>query len=206
MTDPQPRPADTADGFTAPDAPETWLAEHGDALFAYAFRRLNDREAAEDLVQETLLAAVHADAGYERAASRRTWLIGILKHKLIDQLRRRREMVASQVDAAEADDTGADPWFDQRGMWQRDHRPSGWTPEPSALAEDTEFWTVFEQCLEGLPARQSEAFTLRELEQISSQEACNVLDVKPTNLSVLLHRARSALRQCLEQRWFAPAR
>lgn len=200
MTEPEPS---NADADTASSNAETWLAEHGDALFAYAFRRLRDRDTAEDLVQETLLAALGAETRYTGAARRRTWLISILKHKVIDHLRRKREIVASQSDPADEGEGGASLWFDQRGMWRHGERPDRWTPEPATLLEDAEFWTVFDQCLDGLPARQAEAFALRELEQCSSEEACNVLGVKPTNLSVLLHRARSALRRCLEQRWFA---
>ena len=192
-------------GNTDAAGAEAWLDEHGDALFAYAYRRLRNRDQAEDLVQETLLAALSADASYQRASSRRSWLIGILKHKLIDHWRRQRETAASQADGSEDDEPASEPWFDRRGMWRRDHRPGRWSPEPDALAEDAEFWSVFDGCLNELPTRQSWAFTLRELEQVSSDDACDVLQVKPTNLSVLLHRARTALRHCLERRWFAPA-
>lgn len=178
--------------------PETWVDEHADALFRYAILRARDRQAAEDLVQETFLAAVQKTDSFRFESSRRTWLIGILKHKVIDYHRKiSRERTVVPINES---DTVIDSWFDRKGSWIK--LPGAWKTDPSQLLERKEFWAVFESCRSALPARMGDAFTLRMVDDLKAVEVCKVLAITPTNLWVMLHRARARLRACLDANWF----
>lgn len=178
-------------------APGDWLAQHGDALFRYAFQRLRDRAQAEDLVQETLLAALQARHAFGGRSTERTWLIGILKNKLVDYLRKSvRERPVSEL--AEGDDE-IEALFDAKGRWKIP--PSDWG-SPADILEQKQFWKVFADCLAGLPARQAQVFALCEFDGLDSAEVCKAFGVTATNVWVMLHRARLGLRRCLESSWF----
>jgi RNA polymerase sigma-70 factor (ECF subfamily) len=178
--------------------PARWVDEHGDYLYRYALARLRQREAAEDLVQETFLAALRSRQRFTGKASERTWLVSILKHKIIDQLwRKQRELPVSSLAAA---DRWADELFDERGAWRQP--PGRWLADPGAALEQAEFWTVFGRCLEKLPPRLARAFTLRQVEELNSHNVCKILDISATNLWTMLHRARLRLLRCLEVNWF----
>jgi RNA polymerase sigma-70 factor (ECF subfamily) len=179
-------------------APDAWVDAHGDALFRYARSRLRDAVSAEDVVQETLLAALSAQRDFRGDAAERTWLIGILRHKLADHLRKRcRELPLS---ADEEGDAVVDGLFVANGHWKR--APGAWHADAGTLADQREFWAVFNSCREALPARQAAVFTLRLLEEREAEDVCQELGVSATNLCVLLHRARLRLRECLETKWF----
>jgi RNA polymerase sigma-70 factor (TIGR02943 family) len=188
----------------SPD-PSVWVDEHGDYLFRYATFRLRDPSIAEDVVQETLLAALQAYHSFAGRGSERTWLVGILKHKITDYFRRSsRETPASQLEGEsfEHDEffRGAgDEWADH---WQVEHAPTDWHTNPSELLERNEFWEIFSQCLSPLPTRIASAFTLREVDGLTSEEICDILGISVNNLWVMLHRARLHLRRCLEINWF----
>lgn len=157
---------------------------------------------AEDLVQETLIGALRAREHFAGKSSERTWLIGILKHKLVDHWRKRMREVPLEVVAAEEDpDQLLQRLFDasDKDHWRA--RPSIWA-DPHAALQDQQFWDVLSACLAGLPPAQAQAFSLCEIDGLEGTEACKVLAVAPTNLWVMLHRARLRLRQCLELNWF----
>lgn len=177
--------------------PEQWLNLHGDALFRYALMRVRDEHVAEDLVQETLIAAFEGRASYCSASSERTWLIAILRNKFIDHLRRSRlegEYMASQDPAVEGN-------FNRFGKWRKP--PRNWSLNPTKLLESKEFWSVVQGCLRDLPQSIREAFSLRVLEGIGAAEVCRILDLSNTNLWTILYRARERLRRCLELKWFS---
>lgn len=181
--------------------PQGWVDEHGDVLYRYALARLRNPERAEDVVQETFLAALQARESYGGRSTERTWLVGILRHKIIDQIRRQwREQPVTELESAHTPDQALDELFDARGMWLRD-RPQPWSNPPQA-PENKEFWIAFRQCMDHLPGRLGDAFALREMEESSSEEVCQILGITPTNLWAMLHRARVRLRQCLEKNWF----
>jgi len=173
-----------------------WLEEHGDALYAYALPRVRNPDAAEDLVQETLLAGIKAHKNFAGQSAERTWLIGILKHKLIDHLRKS----VRQRPLAELDVEVAEEFFDSRGQWKT---PSlDWAASPDALLEREEFRQVLQSCLAKLPSRIAQLFWLREAENIETDQLCQELGVTPTNVWTMLHRARLGLRRCLSENWF----
>ena len=185
-----------------PDSPQTstpeqWLAEHGDVLYRHAYFRLRDQMAAEDVVQETLLAAMRARERFAGRSSERTWLIGILNNKVIDYLRRQtREQSLDQGDLGDDELEGL--LFEADGHWRRP--PSAWG-DPDAAFEQKLFWEALGRCLEELPTRQSQAFTLCEMDGVGGTEASKVLGVSTTNIWVILHRARLRLKECLEMNW-----
>ena len=176
---------------------ERWLDEHGDALYAYALPRVRSPEAAEDLVQETLLAALSSRDRFDGRSSARTWLISILKHKLVDHLRKAvRQRPLTEVQSSPE----MSELFDARGRWKV--KVSAWKGDPHLVLEDAEFRGVLARCLAGLPSRIAQLFWLREAEGIGSEQLCQELDISPTNLWTMMHRARLRLRKCLSINWF----
>jgi len=177
--------------------PRNWVEQHGDFLYRYALGRLGRPELAEDLVQETFLGALRGREQFKGASSERTWLVSILKRKIIDHLRRKhREQPVTEL----GEDGCEDELFDSGGHWKKG--PRKWT-NPDAAMENAEFWQAFSQCLSGLPGRLAEAFSLREVDGLDSAEVCEALAVSAGNLSVMLHRARLRLWRCLGSNWFA---
>lgn len=170
-----------------------WVDTHMPILYAYALKTVRDPETAEELVQETFLAALKNVDRFAERSSERTWLIGILRHKILDHYRQRPR--STQVDCDEAD-----PAFFSSGHWSK--KPSEWSCDPSTLAENQEFWAVFEQCLGHLPESLAQAFALREMEQYKAAAVCESLSISESNLWIRLHRARLRLRECLENNWF----
>ena len=186
-------------GNTQQSEPENWVDEYADDLFRYAMFRLRDPERAEDVVQETFLAALHARKQFSGRSSEKTWLTGILKHKIVDQIRKAsRERPLNAVESPM--DSPYEDVFDNEGKWR--DGPADWGADPSKDLEKKEFKKVFERCLADLPPHLGDAFSLRELDGLSSKEVCKVLDVSATNLWVMLYRARTRLRRCLEMNWF----
>jgi RNA polymerase sigma-70 factor (ECF subfamily) len=178
--------------------PAGWVDAHGDALYRFALMRVRDPATAEDLVQDTLLAALRARDSYTGAAAERTWLIAILKNKITDHFRR------STRETALPDVENPDEVIDALFRESNDHwvqPPSAWG-DPDRALEQAGFWKVFEDCFASLPARQAQAFALTEFDGQSGDELCKNLSISSSNLWVLLHRARMRLRECLEQHWF----
>lgn len=183
--------------------PGEWVDEHGDALMGYAIRFVSDRSVAEDLVQETLLAALKGRDRFAGASSERTWLIGILKNKVVDHYRKasretRLEHPEQLSDYGDQDYLAAGP---DAGSWQPERRPTAWSVDPNDPVEQQQFWDHLQNCLAGLDERLARVYTLRDIREIEYEEVCNALAVTPTNLRVMLHRARKLLRRCLETHW-----
>lgn len=181
-----------------------WLELHGDYLFKYAVFRLRDTSAAEDAVQETFLAALKAHEKFEGRGSERTWLVGILKHKVTDHFRRMTRETPLEPDESDGPEhaeffTRTDGWDNH---WNNEYAPFDWHATPAQLLERGDFWRVFSDCLSPLPQRTASAFTLREVDGLTSEEICEALGVTVNNLWVMLHRARLHLRNCLERNWF----
>jgi len=178
--------------------PSTWVAQHGDALFRYALMKMRDESQAEDMVQETFLAALKARENFSGNSSEKTWLIGILKHKIIDHFRKHKREQSS--DDIESLSEQLDQQFDHTGHWSIPMRT--WQ-EPEQAHEDKEFWKVFSACIAHLPEHLADLFILREVKGLSSEEICKLLDISTTNnMWVMLSRARMRLRGCLDARWF----
>jgi len=180
--------------------PEDWVDRHGDALYRYALLRLRTPDLAADVVQETFLEALRVRSSFLGRSSERTWLVGILRHKIVDQIRRvRRDLAVSN--GVTANGTSESP-FDRRGHWRKG--PADWGSDPSGEMETREFWDVFNACVSKLPQGLADAFFLRELDGLDAEEVQQILGITPANLWKRLHRARVCLRQCLDSGWFGP--
>ena len=161
-------------------------------LLRYARLQLRDPHAAEDAVQETLLAALKGEAGFGGRSNLRTWLTGILKHKIVDAIRRAARDPQPMPEVAELD-----ALFDETGHW--DDPPVAW---PENSLEQKQFFAVLEACLARLPVKTAQVFMMREHMGFETDEICKELAVTPTHCWVLLYRARMALRECLQTNWF----
>jgi RNA polymerase sigma-70 factor (ECF subfamily) len=179
------------------------LDTHRRYLLRVARLQLRDRDLAEDVVQETFVAALAGRAGFSGRSSLKTWLTGILKHKIVDAIRhkQRRPVAATAFDET-LDVDVLDGMFTDDGAWKAP--PADWGDPENALAQ-SEFMDVLARCLDRLPPATARVFTLREILELESDEICKELSITANNLWVILHRARVSLRQCLEQNWFAVA-
>ena len=182
--------------------PTKWVQEHGTIMYRFAITRCSDAAVAENLVQETFLAALKSLASFSGRSSERTWLLGILKHKLMDHYRKQvRERAVGDLEELPDDGT---QMFDDSGKWTR--RPSDWGNSPESALESRDFRDILSECLAALPPKQASVFRLREMDDLDTDEICKELALSETNLWVLMHRARARLRQCLEKKWFADHR
>jgi RNA polymerase sigma-70 factor (ECF subfamily) len=191
-----------AEMITSNQLIEALLAEHRPMLFRFALLQLKDNELADDAVQETLLAAWQASASFQGTAGLRTWLIGILKHKIADHWRRSsREVTAAVFDQIDndADEVDEDDFFMSNGHWNGG--PSTWN-DPEAALKQLEFWAIYEICQNNLPPKMARVFMLRELVGLDAEEVCRETGLSDANYWVTMHRARLRLRECLEIRWF----
>jgi len=168
--------------------------QHAETLYFYALMRVGKQDLAEDIVQDTLLAALQSWQSFAGDSSERTWLIGILRHKILDFFRQHRSQ--ESVD----DQSWKKEYFDKTKHWK--DKTVNWKADPEVLVENVEFWKILQDCLKELSKVMAQAFVMREMEGISSEEICKHLEISQTNLWVRLHRARLQLRRCLELNWF----
>ena len=182
------------------------LEQHRRYLLRVAQLQLRDTDAAEDCVQETMLAAL-SGSGFSGRSSLRTWLTGILKHKIVDTIRRRQRdaipLTALDPDDRELDLDDFDPLFREDGSW--DAPPQHWADPEQAISQQ-QFIGVLDLCLDRLPAATARVFVMREVMELETGEICKELGITANNLWVMLYRARMALRMCLDQNWFADHR
>lgn len=175
-----------------------WLNAHGDYLYRFALARLKDPHLAEDAVQETMLAAIKSNS-FEGDSAVRTWLTGILKHKMIDLQRKQlREQPVSDLVDLDNTDTSMDDFFDQSGHWLE--RPLAMSMPDDALAQK-QFLSILDDCMNRLPAKLKVIFMLRDVQETENEIICKELNITSTNAWVMLYRARMGLRKCLELNW-----
>lgn len=171
-----------------------------DYLLKFARLQLRNDAWAEDAVSETVLAALAKPQAFGNRSQLKTWLVGILKHKVVDALRHHSREVGA---LHHSDDDDADPLeniaFNSDGHFTEP--PADWG-NPEQHASSAQFFAILEACTSKLPAAQGRLFLMREWLELSSEEICKELQLTPTNLYVQLHRARLRLRECLELHWF----
>ena len=178
--------------------PATWVDSYGDILFRYALLKTGNPAVAEDLVQDTLIAALKGHAHFKQQSSEKTWMIGILKHKVMDHFRKstREQPLSREEDVSDYDNM----LFDESGHWR--NTTSAWG-NPSQTIENQAFLKVLQDCIDALPQRHAELFMLSEFRDLDNDSLCKVLDISSTNnLWVLLSRVRARLRRCLDNHWF----
>jgi len=165
-------------------------------LLRYASMELRNSDAAEDAVQETLLAALAAESSFAGRSNLRTWLTGILKHKIVDSIRRSSRERPLEATDGESTVEDFDALFDETGHWQE--RPQAW---PEHALEEKQFLQALEKCLAALPPRTGQVFLMREHLGFETDDICKELGITATHCWVLLYRARMSLRDCLQRGW-----
>lgn len=184
--------SDSGVRFVNPDA---WVDEYGDYLYRYAFSRLRNTNAAEEVVQETFLAGIRFQEKFTGAGAEQAWLLGILKRKIVDHVRKR-----NRYDREGSLDDSGDPstkMFNQHGNW----RAGSFAAMPDDEVASKEIWGVVRGCLEHLPSGQADVFVLSVMDEMESDQICEQLGITPSNLWVRLHRARLALAKCVGAKW-----
>ena len=177
---------------------EKWFDEHGDGLYRFALLRVGDSTLAEDLVQETFLAALKSIESYKGQSPIRGWLLGIMKHKIVDHFRKegRLKEVKKEYEA--------EPEIkEQFGMycWAKGYGPKNWDHDPQKAHLNKKFMNVVETCLKQLTPKQKDVFVLREIEEYKTKEIEKILGLTGNNIRVTLYRARVFLRSCIEKLW-----
>lgn len=168
-------------------------------LLRFARLQLRDKAAAEDAVQECLLAALSGNQPFAGKSALRTWLIGILRHKIVDHIRRRVREPSVQAVDDEGEERDFDALFQADGHWAEP--PADWG-DPQRSLENKRFHDVFEACLEVLPEKTARVFMMREFLGLETEEICKELALSATNFWVVMYRARMRLRECLQLNWF----
>jgi RNA polymerase sigma-70 factor (TIGR02943 family) len=181
--------------------PELWVDEYGDYLYRYAYSRLREANAAEEVVQETFLAGLRFREQFSGRGSERGWLLGILKRKLVDFVRMRAKH--EQATPYEDENDPSAQLFDEQGHWRKD--AMRWSTTPDQHVEARELWEVVQHCLGNLPSGQADVFVLSVMEEMESEEICSELEISSANLWTRLHRARLGLAKCVGSRWLRSA-
>lgn len=188
---------DTIDNSTVD--PHQWVDRYADYLYTYAASRLNDEELARDLVQETFLAALQRKESFKGISTEKTWLTAILKNKIIDVYRSRSSGLKKETDATNYSDTD---FFDQGdGHWNSQHRPAEFGIEQPDALENKEFQRILKTCMQKLPALWLSVFSMKHIDDETTEVICSELKLTSSNFWVIIHRTKVNLRSCLQKNW-----
>ncbi|MGY5848679.1 sigma-70 family RNA polymerase sigma factor [Salegentibacter sp. HM20] len=176
--------------------PNKWVEKYADYLFNFAIARVNDREVAKDLVSETFLAGLNSAANFEGKATERTWLVSILKRKIIDHYRK----INSQKGQAEVKINYGDAEND--GDWLEEQVADVFDRTAEDEMENTELGLAILECLDTINEKHAAIFKMKTIDEAETEAVCNEFNISPSNLWVIIHRARTALAACLEKKWF----
>ncbi|MEZ4875819.1 MAG: sigma-70 family RNA polymerase sigma factor [Flavobacteriaceae bacterium] len=177
--------------------PENWVDKYSDYLYNYTIVRVNDHEVAQDIISETFLAGLKSKDNFKGEASERTWLIAILKRKIIDHYRK----INSAKGKAEVRINSNDP--DMEGDWLEERVEDLADKNAQETLENEELGLAILRCLDSINEKQAEIFKLKTIDGVDTETICNEYHITPSNLWVMIHRARKALADCLETNWFA---
>jgi RNA polymerase sigma-70 factor (TIGR02943 family) len=177
--------------------PENWVDLYADYLYNYTIARVSKHEVSKDLVQETFFAGLKSKKGFEGKASERTWLVSILKRKIIDYYRK----INSNKGKAEVRMNFYSDG-ENEGNWLEERVPQTWGIDADKKMENEELENTLNACIEKLPEKYAMVFKMKTLRDFSTEQICNELDISSSNLWVIIHRARTQLRRCMEDNWF----
>lgn len=176
--------------------PNKWIDLYSDYLFNYTITRVNDREMAKDLVQDTFFAGLKSMKNFKGEATERTWLISILKRKIIDYYRKiNSNKGKAEVRMSFVSDEHEGDWLEERVA-----DPFDKTAEDTL--ENSELGDAIYNCLSKLPEKQAAVFKMKTIEGMETETICNELNITASNLWVIIHRARIAMADCMEKTWF----
>lgn len=182
--------------------PAKWVESYADYLYKFAYYRVNNDELAQDLVQDCFLAALKAADNYNGTASEKTWLVSILKNKIIDHYKKASTRNESPLQLNTYDAPSYDYFFNKEtnGHWNNTTKPKDW--EATDTNFDTkEFYKTLESCLAVLPEKWKAVFVMSLLEDADTKFVCKEFDLSSSNFWVIIHRAKLQVRACLEKNW-----
>lgn len=178
--------------------PETWVDTYGDMLLNYVLTRIKSRDIAMDLVQETFFVALRSKDSFRGEISEKNWLFLILRSRILDYFKKKKEVLASQLPSNDDDDPESE-YYLETGHWKKERAPQEWAPDK--MVESKEFMSILDMCRDKLNAMQRTVFTLKYLDGEESETICKELNITSSNYWVLIHRAKLQLRKCLEMNW-----
>ncbi|NBC82876.1 MAG: sigma-70 family RNA polymerase sigma factor [Bacteroidetes bacterium] len=182
---------------------KNWVDQYADDLYRWATFKISDHAVAEDLVQDTFLAAVKGYSGFQGKSNPKTWLFSILNNKIVDYYRKQFKNREHHNDTQERlSQQLTDGFFDNEDMWKVEKRPQEWIVEEEHLLDNHEFRGVLKNCLEELPKKWHAAVQLKYLDEKDGHSICQELDITPTNFWQIIRRAKLQLRECIETNWF----
>lgn len=170
-----------------------WIKNYSDTFFDYISKRIKDKTAAKDILQETFIAAWKNSAGFKNESSEKTWLFSILKNKLIDYYRAQGRLKTDLRDD--------NYYFDDADHWTESASPKNWEDAAASLNKK-EFYLILDHCKTKLTPVQLSAFIMKYFDEYEPQYICKVLGITTSNYWVIIHRCKLQLRHCLEKNWF----
>lgn len=173
-----------------------WVELYSDSMYSWAYHKTSNKETAEDLVQETFLAAVQSFTKFKGDSNPKTWLFAILNNKINDHYR------SSFRKPTISDTTIFETLFDSNDQWKPEQRPQQWADDTGHLLDNDEFQQTLQNCMKKLPENWFSAIQLKFMEEKNGETICQELGITPTNFWQILHRAKLQLRKCLELNWF----
>ena len=177
--------------------PDTWIDNYADYLFNYAVVRVNNSDIAKDLVQDTFFAGLKSAKNFQGKSTERTWLVSILKRKVIDYYRK----ISSKKGKAEVRMNFYNDG-ENEGSWIEERVPQNWINKTEKDIENQELKTQLDICIDNLPEKYALVFRMKTIQEFETEEICKELDITASNLWVIIHRARTQLRKCMEDNWF----
>lgn len=191
-------PGKTKTSELTPAGPNFWVNNYADYLYSYASTRIDDNELASDLVQETFLAGLVGWEKFDRRSSEKTWLTAILKNKIYDAYRKKSNNLQKQAILIDGSDT--DEFFEENGHWKEGRYPESFGIDNASL-ENKEFDGILKSCMKKLPPLWRSVFTMKHIDDESSENICAKLELTSSNFWVISHRAKVSLRDCLQRNW-----
>ena len=183
--------------------PDLWLKSYGDYLFSYCMLRVNHRETAEDLVQETLISAFRAKDSFKGESTEATWLTAILKNKIIDHYRSKDILKEAKDYLESTEQDFSNNFFEgQNGHWLRGSAPQQWSSPADTSVEQAEFAEILRTCIHKMPSKLVHVFVAKFFDDEDSETICKVHNITSSNYWVIVHRAKVLIRACLEKNWF----
>lgn len=186
----------------ASDTLRSWVDLYSDKMFSWAFYKIGNKEQAEDLVQDSFLAAFQSIQTFEGKSDPKTWLFGILNNKIADYFRKAYKSPIIPESTLNSESGDLNKYFDEEGSWRKEHRPMEWSFDNLHLLDNTEFTKALNGCLGKLPTQWYAAIQLKYIANKNGEIICQELQITPTNFWQILHRAKLQLRKCLEIHWF----
>lgn len=174
-----------------------WIDNYADYMYNYAVVRVSSQDIAKDLVQDTFFAGLKSAKNFQGKSTERTWLVSILKRKIIDHYRK----INSKKGQAEVRMNFYNDG-ENEGNWLEDRVPQSWNNQSEKNIENEELKSQLEQCIDALPEKYAMVFRMKTIQEFETEEICKELDITSSNLWVIIHRARTQLRRCMEDNWF----